>query len=428
MQGLGGVHGKTKQKSDLLNILQIKKLCKNRMRLIKTLSVFVFTFTLLSGLPFIDVTNFRAYFQIRRTAGLHNNLAKFYQVWNDSITSGTNDHRKARKVVLWTQFFGKPYEIKRLTCPSLKSCIFTTDRKQVKDADAVVFHFWDTPKVYNRSFMPRIRLPHQYWIWYAKESPENNRYVDLISYSGIYNWTMTYRNDSDVPGPPGSLYKSYNLLKKGRIKENSTEKKGTVVWFVSKCYKFFHRHIYAKELSKHIKIDVFGGCGRRVCSRTNGTCMSATIQQYKFYLAFESYRCKEYITEKFWHNALVNGVVPIVIGPPKSDYEKFTPPNSFIHVDDFESPESLARYIKMLDKNDDLYNRFFIWRTNPPKAIPKIPGQWCVLCEKLFNTSPTENKVYTDLERWWKGENYEFCQPLVLKENIFDGLNLVHYD
>ncbi|XP_078681470.1 alpha-(1,3)-fucosyltransferase 7-like [Branchiostoma floridae x Branchiostoma belcheri] len=359
----------------------------------------------------------------------NNHLSTFYKTWNDNTSSRTGDRLMPMKIVIWTTFFGRNYSSKLLACPSLrKSCTLTTDRQQVAEADAVVFHFWDTPKIYNRSAMPSVRLPHQYWVWYAKECPENNRNVDLTSYSGVYNWTMTYRNDSDIPGPLGSLYQIYNILKGKGLKENSTEKSGLVVWFVSKCYKYFPRHIYATELSRYIPIDVFGGCGRRICPRANNTCKDNIVSQYKFYLAFESYSCKEYITEKFWHNALKNGVVPIVIGPPKSDYEKFTPANSFIHVDDFESPEALASYIKMLDRNDDKYNQYFSWRTNRPKLIPEILGQWCLLCTKLINTSSAEKKVYTDLERWWKGENYEFCKPLVLTDNIFDVNYRTHYN
>ena len=40
------------------------------------------------------------------------------------------------------------------------------------------------------------------------------------------------------------------------------------------------------------------------------------IAKHKFYLAFEnSLHCNDYISEKFWRNALGNGAVPIVYGP-----------------------------------------------------------------------------------------------------------------
>ena len=54
------------------------------------------------------------------------------------------------------------------------------------------------------------------------------------------------------------------------------------------------------------------------------------------------------------------------MGARPEDYAKVAPLNSYIHVDDFDSPKDLAAYLHKLDKNDDLYNNYFqmerIWR------------------------------------------------------------------
>ncbi|CAH1233732.1 Hypp817 [Branchiostoma lanceolatum] len=73
----------------------------------------------------------------------------------------------------------------------------------------------------------------------------------------------------------------------------------------------------------------------------------------------------------------------------------------------------LANYLKYLDQNDDEYYRYFAWKTNPPKNLPDYESRFCELCKKLVQASPTERKVYTDIDRWWRGENYEFCQPMM---------------
>ena len=57
-----------------------------------------------------------------------------------------------------------------------------------------------------------------------------------------------------------------------------------------------------------------------------------TIKQFKFYLAFENSKCKDYISEKFFQNAVLSGAVPIVLGAERKEYEKFLPRGSFIHV------------------------------------------------------------------------------------------------
>lgn len=59
-----------------------------------------------------------------------------------------------------------------------------------------------------------------------------------------------------------------------------------------------------------------------------------------------------------------NDVVPIVMGAHPEDYRRSAPRNSYIHVDDFESPQKLAEYLKELDADDDKYNAYFRWKVS----------------------------------------------------------------
>lgn len=36
------------------------------------------------------------------------------------------------------------------------------------------------------------------------------------------------------------------------------------------------------------------------------------------------------------------------MGPARKSYERVAPPNSFIHVDDFTTPQQLAQYVQLL--------------------------------------------------------------------------------
>ena len=58
-------------------------------------------------------------------------------------------------------------------------------------------------------------------------------------------------------------------------------------------------------------------------------------RDYKFYLAFENSKCRDYVTEKFY-NALLFSVGPVVFGG--ADYDAIgAPKNSYIDVRIFAS-------------------------------------------------------------------------------------------
>ena len=73
--------------------------------------------------------------------------------------------------------------------------------------------------------------------------------------------------------------------------------------------------------------------------------LAPLLRRYKFFLSFENSRCRYYITEKFFSNAIAIGTVPIVAGCPRHDYELVAPTDSFIHVDDFKHVEELGERI-----------------------------------------------------------------------------------
>lgn len=80
---------------------------------------------------------------------------------------------------------------------------------------------------------------------------------------------------------------------------NKTKK---VAWLVSNCSPANRRREYAYELSKYITVDIYGKCGTKKCPKNK--CINWIAEHYKFYLAFENSNCKDYITEKFFHNGL----------------------------------------------------------------------------------------------------------------------------
>ncbi|XP_019621144.1 PREDICTED: galactoside 3(4)-L-fucosyltransferase-like [Branchiostoma belcheri] len=351
---------------------------------------------------------------------LVNPLSKFYSVWYDPPTEKTLAKREHVKIVFWTELWDNRLSKmlprgRRAMCPSRPNCMFSKYREEIGEADAVFFGVSNLSKDYNSSAMPTVRYPHQHWVWFHTECP-NYRSINFETYRSVFNWTISYRADSDSSGIWGSLYKTYQRVKDEGVdpnKDYTAGKKKLAVWFISKCNTQANRIAYATELVKHMHIDVYGRCGTNdVCAKWHVKCMPKVIRQYKFYIAFENMKCKEYLTEKFWRNGLANDVVPVVLGANRSDYERLAPPHSYIHVDDFKSPKELADYLKMLADDKDRYNAYFKWKTiPPPKNMPLDEGVWCNLCRELLERCPTKRKVYTDLRTWFEGENLSMCDP-----------------
>ncbi|KAG7281353.1 LOW QUALITY PROTEIN: hypothetical protein CRUP_023504, partial [Coryphaenoides rupestris] len=227
----------------------------------------------------------------------------------------------------------------------IDECTLTADRSLYHKADAVIFYHknigWDMPK--------GPRPPFQKWIWYNVESPTNTgRKAGL---ENLFNLTLSYRRDADIVvrnelDPAGD---------KGLV---CVAQEGQAVTTVPNTGAGA-RAKYYQQLQRHIKIHVFGTAftGRMLPYEE----YYKTVASCKFYLSFENSMHRDYITEKV-NGPLVVGTVPVVMGPPRENYEQFLPAGSFIHVDDFKDHKSLADFLLHLDQSDEEYMRYFDWR------------------------------------------------------------------
>ncbi len=214
------------------------------------------------------------------------------------------------------------------------------------------------------------------------------------NYDGVFNWTATYRPESDIHIP----YFRMNKLEKplyNEFQNYATNKTRLVLWVVSNCYTQSKRELYVRELAKYIPIDQYGSCNNRICQ--NPGCLKSLGAKHKFYLAFENSLCDDYYTEKI-QNALLNDMVPIVLG--SADYSKVLPHGSYINILSFKSPKYLADYLKLLDENDALYNEFFSWKNTYARPDNTYVHGICSICEQLNEDNGTR-KTYDKLSEWW---------------------------
>jgi len=184
---------------------------------------------------------------------------------------------------------------------NVKNCIFTNDHSLAKNVDAIIFH---GPQTQFRS--PFANRHKQIWIYHTIESPVHMHEFRLPT---IMNWTATYRSSSVIPTPYAKFRLFPNMRRLPKVvpaaKKNYAESKSKLAAiFLSNCFSANGRMDYIKELRKFARVDVFGECGDKTCRRNDTDCFQMLSRDYKFYLSFENSNCREYITEKFFYNAL----------------------------------------------------------------------------------------------------------------------------
>ncbi len=323
--------------------------------------------------------------------------------------------------------------LSKIQCPE-RSCLFTTDISLIQQSDVVVLHF-DT-----LSDFPVNRRQDQRYVFYHFESPENTaaKLMDNPRFRfDFFNWTMTYRRDSDVflrdyYGSFVSKLSVYNNTRDMRysytsnrtinrfntrkefIRDHRSEfsnnilglfelisrKTKMVMWLVGNCVTTIRREEYVRQLSQYVSVDIFGRCTKDCPSN----CDEMLRSNYKFYLAFENSWCPDYITEKF-SRPLLYDAIPIVLGG--ADYSMFAPPNSYINARDFNSPKDLADYLIELNRTDSLYASYFYWKNEYYISVPDMYG-WCELCVMAHDRN-LPSKIYHDIKQWWMMGN-EKCE------------------
>ena len=205
---------------------------------------------------------------------------------------------------------------------------------------------------------------------------------------GVFNITATYSRRSDIMYNYGELMRKHDNFKIDASVLRGKSK--YVAWMVSNCGDSSGRLKYARELSKHISLDIYGQCGKLKCRKSKDySCFDKIEKDYYFYLSFENSICDEYLTEKVWQ-AMKRYLVPVVLGG--ANYSKILPPNSYIDVANFTSPKALAGYLKQVAGNMDLYRSYFEWKRHYfVKHESAFETFICTMCEYMNNISSSNS-------------------------------------
>ncbi|CAK9297254.1 unnamed protein product [Gordionus sp. m RMFG-2023] len=406
------------------------------------------------------------------------------KLWNVQLT-GEMQHNFLRlngidhttKIVLiYTNLYNlnlqKGYEIFS-QCP-LKNCYLTYNKNIRNKADMIIFNAFHVS-----SYPPLLHKPkNQKWLFYLIESPYH--IWRNFSMMGNMDYISTYTSDSDIVSPYGAYVPLDDRTHIIIEPTNFHSKSRLVAIIVSHCETPNNRELLIFQLSLFIPIHVYGNCEKkwrkkfeydevkskivfhtfpRIIARNNDTflpnnmtidssnfdsendengdkicaykekefenekCLRYLGKNYKFYLSFENSACKEYITEKFWYNALSFNMLPVVYGPFRYEYREIGPPNSFIHaVEDSEgNVKMLADIIIKVGSSKARYNRYFEWKKFGKVENYMMKGptnqnpMWCTICQKImaFNEKLKLNKTddqknsmaHKRFDWWWHPES-----------------------
>ena len=320
------------------------------------------------------------------------------------VRTYSNRHfeNKSKKLILaWTSFWFQDYwcdmtENSPEVSKCADKCEVTTDKSRLEESDAIVFHL---PDILPWTSLPKSRRPDQMWVLYNLEPPPRQIwYTGGAMWRNVFNWTMSYRQDSTVFVRPYHGYEPLTETLKQESAQNRVNflanKTKFAIATISDCYDDAGRYKAISELQKYINIDIYGYCGTKSCHQWGDEC-EQTIRDYKFHLAFENAYCKDYITEKYWE-AHMRKLIPVVNW--KTDPKNLVFQNSYINIFDFPNIKSAADYVIKVSKDEALYNSYFDW-TKQYKMNCHCGCHWCALCEKLHDESLPAQSI-TDPMAW----------------------------
>lgn len=214
-----------------------------------------------------------------------------------------------------------------------QNCYIVQDRDYFLDEtdyDAILFN---VAKLGEK--LPSKRSDNQFYVFVAME-PSPYWPVNDEKYNWFFNYTFSYRLDSDVVYPYfivkdirgkvvgpriNAHWRNVSLMRptKESIKDKLKNKTIAAAWFVTNCYGYNKRLSFAHAISRalgkyNLTIDIYGRCGDKVCLKDQiRHCLGLVEKNYYFYFAFENSNCEDYVTEKLMI-ALDHYAVPVVVG------------------------------------------------------------------------------------------------------------------
>lgn len=254
-----------------------------------------------------------------------------------------------------------------------------------------------------------------------------------LIYYVMENWPK--RSDFDIYATTeakADIYASYYLFYNDLFKPILPKKEDVIASiFISNCIQQVtsdRTNILIELEENGITIDKFGVCfGKPIGDLTNVSDRKnkkiEVISKYKFYLVFENSKNDGYISEKYWE-ALEAGAIPVVLGA--YDIKQYEPrPGSILHIEDFESVEELAKEMKRIASNPEIYDKMMEWKKIGPSdqfisVLESNLAFWCQICIRIADEIVP--KIISN-EILVRERGTFYYRPIHLKEFTLEELN-----
>lgn len=282
-------------------------------------------------------------------------------------------------------------ELEYEPCP--ERCYIANDRRLLYSSDAVVFYGNDV----SGDDLPKMRAPCQKWVYWSLDSPKPSK---IKGFENLFNWTMTYRSDSDIVYNQGSVLKesSGREYSKSALEHTWRGKSKMAAWAPKKCQTTGGREKFVKELQNHMTVDVYGECGNNTCvDDLEHSCYKRFEKEHFFFFAFESAICKDFVSESFY-TALLFDVIPVVFGG--ADYDAVAPAGSYIDALKFKTRKDLADHLKEVAEDFTMYSRYFDWKRHY-QVRTRTKHNFCELCRRLHQETFDKPTTYRSISHWW---------------------------
>ncbi|CAF0946119.1 unnamed protein product [Adineta ricciae] len=340
---------------------------------------------------------------------------KFYLTQQLTCQKRLNQTEQKPKIILfWTKIFTTPIDERYVNnylftssgrC-STDRCLVTSNRQQLCASDAVIFHARGPIHMHD---MPKVRSAHQRYVLLTKEPPYKTTAI-VGHLNSFFNWTATYRVDSDIS------YRYFQWRQKSEPDKNVNKqsylnnRQARAALMISNCYSQSNREEYLERLETIVPVTRMGYCSSNKCPRSRDSCLKELAVAHPFYLAFENSLCRDYVTEKYANVITTSQMIPVIFSHAPNLYI----PGSYINANQFSSPEELGRFLIYLVSNATAYDSYFAWKREYELVIPDENDYLCELCRKL-NNSTEPYKIYSSMKQWLYTD--ATCQRWVSKLN-----------